>query len=129
MDPVASGLTIFDTIRKGARIAKKLYDAPKELEELQVEVETVASVLKDVSLQTHDLRQTSDSVSTAVKNAQVCLLEILQVIQYELIKDVPQGPKARRTAWLRKVGKVHDLQENLTECRSNVILALGCDTA
>ena len=49
MDPVASGLTIISAIRKAVTTAKKLYDAPRELEELQVEVETFKSVLNDVT--------------------------------------------------------------------------------
>ena len=127
MDPVASGLTILNTVRKAISTAKKLYDAPKELEELQVEVETFTSVLNDIVVSTFDLRTVSNCVDVAISSTQSCLLEIRQLIEYELVNDAPDGKKARRCAWLRKVKDVHDLLEKLGECRANLILAFTAE--
>jgi hypothetical protein len=125
MDPVASGLTIITAIRKAVTIAKKLYDAPRELEELQVEVETFRSVLNDIILDTFESRTSSDGVNLAIGHAQSCLLEIQQLIEYELVSEVPDGKRARRGAWVRRASTVHDLLEKLGECRANVILAFA----
>jgi hypothetical protein len=125
MDPVASGLTILSTVRKAVTLAKKLYDAPRELEELQVEIETFKSVLNDVIVQSLECRITSRALDLAIGRTQSCLLEIQQLVEYKLIKEVPEGKKAKRGAWLRKAAEVHDLLEKLGECRANVILAFA----
>ncbi|KAK5741478.1 hypothetical protein LTR17_003913 [Elasticomyces elasticus] len=129
MDPVATGLTILDTVKKGVKVAKQLYNAPKELDELQVEIATFTSVLKGIVADAYDVSQASNAVNIAIKSTQDCLLEIEQLIHYELVKDVPEGTKARRTAWLRKVGQVHELQETLGNCRNTLILAFEGDSA
>lgn len=124
MDPVASGLTILSTIRKGLSIAKKLYEAPRELEELQVEVETFVIILNDVVINSYDLCTTNSGFGVAIGATRACLLKIQQIIEYELVKEVPEGKKARRRAWLGKANEVHELLEKLADCRANVILAL-----
>ena len=118
MDPVASGLTILDTVRKAVKAARKLYGAPRELQELQVEVETFTAVLNDLIVGAFDVRWASDGIRLAISATQACLLELQQLIQYELLKEVPEGTKARRTAWLRKVSRVHEFQEKLSDCRA-----------
>lgn len=129
MDPIASGLTILCTIREAVRTAKKLYEAPHELEELQAEVDTFTIVLNTVVTDACDLRRANTGISLAVSSARSCLLDIQQLIEYELIKDVPDGKKARLSAWVRKVEQVHELLEMLSERRANVVLALECETA
>jgi len=118
MDPVASGLTILDTVRKAVKAARKLYGAPRELQELQVEVDTFTAVLNDLIVGAFDVRWASDGIRLAISATQACLLELQQLIQYELLKEVPEGTKARRTAWLRKVSRVHEFQEKLSDCRA-----------
>ena len=51
------------------------------------------------------------------------------MVEYELIKQAPSGPKARRIAWLRKAGRVRKLLEKLSDCRATVIMALDSDCA
>ncbi|EMC99075.1 hypothetical protein BAUCODRAFT_389880 [Baudoinia panamericana UAMH 10762] len=129
MDGVASVLTFLDAVRKGVKLAKKVYDAPRELEELQVEVETFTSVLHDVSGDACELRRASRSFDTSLSMTQACLVSIQQLIEYQLVKEVPEGKKTRRTAWLREVGHVHQLLQKLSECRAGVVLALSCESA
>ena len=90
MDPVASGLTILGTIRTGVKTARRLYDAPKELSELQAEVDNFKIVLSTVVTDTCDLRKGNDAIGLAVNSAQSCLVQIQQLIEYELIKDAPE---------------------------------------
>lgn len=125
MDPVASGLTIISAIRKAVETARKLYDAPRELEELQVEVETFRSVLNDIILETFESGKSGISIKSAISQAQACLLEIQQLIEFELVSEVPDGKRARRGAWVRRASDVHDLLDKLGECRANVILAFA----
>lgn len=67
MDPIASGLTILDTIRKAVKTAKKLYNAPKELDELQAEIDTFTLVLNHVGADSCDVRRTNAGVRAAVE--------------------------------------------------------------
>lgn len=124
MDPVSSGLTILGAIRSSVAVAKKLYDAPRELERLQAEIATFTIVLTDVIAESFEQRTTSDALNASIIQTQACLLEIQQLIQYKLIKEAPEGgKKVRRLAWRRRADDVDDLLERLGDCRENVVLA------
>ena len=129
METISSTLTILDAVRKAVKLAKRYYNAAQELVELQVEVDTFASVLNGIVPATFELWRSTAHIAAGIADAQDCLLEIQKLVVFELTKEVPEGKKVRRAAWLRKVEKVHALQERLSECRANVILALDCETA
>lgn len=127
MDPVASVLTFLSAIRTSVKAAKTLYNAPQELEKLQVEIDTFSIIFENVVSDTFDLRKENHAVKLAVDAAQSALVDIQQLIEFELVKDVSGEKKARRVAWERNFERVRALSDKLAEKRGCLQLALGCE--
>ena len=109
---------------------KSIRNAPDELLALINEVSDLNIILSNVqSYIIHNTQKPQISqeelqnISTLINRAKEKLLELDQLIQYQLVKpeSIPDRLKVSRREWLRARGTIEKLRQSLRDIRLNIV--------